>query len=312
MPLISVIIPAYNAETTLPAAIESVLSSTHDSLELIAVNDGSTDSTEQIISEYVAQDERVRLISKQNGGVSSARNAALDAARGDYVAFLDADDRVAPDAYEYMLNTLLDADADIVQCASLYGDSLVLCSPPSPVVIEGLSVSREAGIYLFGGACCKLFRRAILDGVRFSERYKVGEDVLFCLEAMKRARKTVLTDGVKYYYTDNPSSATHNLSDARYLSDHCDMLDFAEIHLSAPEVLDFLRTERIRWALNAISKMLRARTVFRDVEERARKTLRLSLKYAKGHIGFTKKDRMKMLMICYAYTLYKLLIPKSH
>ncbi len=105
-PLVSVIIPAYNAQSYLRATLDSVLEQTYDTLEVIVVDDGSDDDTQGIAQAYAARDARVRLLAKANGGVSSARNAGISAARGDYVAFLDADDVWHPEKIAAQMETL--------------------------------------------------------------------------------------------------------------------------------------------------------------------------------------------------------------
>ncbi len=113
---ISVIVPVYNMEQYLRQTIDSIINQSHKNLEIICVNDGSTDSSEDIIKEYASRDDRVLLVNKANGGLSSARNAGLEVTTSDYVAFVDADDWVEPQTYETMLTALLQNDVDMVSC----------------------------------------------------------------------------------------------------------------------------------------------------------------------------------------------------
>ena len=112
-PLISIIIPVYNAEKYLPNCLDSVINQTYKNLEIILVDDGSTDKSSEICDEYAQKDFRIKLIHKENGGVSSARNAGLALVSGDYIAWVDSDDFVAPDYIEYMYKLLKEYDADI-------------------------------------------------------------------------------------------------------------------------------------------------------------------------------------------------------
>ena len=105
-PLISVIVPIYDVESYLPKCVESVLRQTYTNLEIILVDDGSPDNSGKICDDFAARDPRVRVIHKENGGLSSARNAGLDAAHGEYITFLDSDDWIAEDAYEHLLSVL--------------------------------------------------------------------------------------------------------------------------------------------------------------------------------------------------------------
>ena len=113
-PLISVVIPAYNAELFLDETLESVLSQTYENWECIIVNDGSTDSTESVAKKWCEKDSRFRLTNKENGGLSSARNWGIKESKAEYIAFLDADDILTPDSLEVRINTLLKENVDLV------------------------------------------------------------------------------------------------------------------------------------------------------------------------------------------------------
>ena len=114
--LISVIIPIYNNEKYVEGCINSLLSQTYKNIEIIAVNDGSSDSTKNKLEALKERDDRIVVINKKNGGVSSARNSGLEAAQGDYIAFLDSDDEYLPDAFETMLS-VLDGNTDLLVCS---------------------------------------------------------------------------------------------------------------------------------------------------------------------------------------------------
>ena len=113
-PLISVVIPAYNAEQFLDETLESVLSQTYENWECIIVNDGSTDSTESVAKKWCEKDSRFRLTDKENGGLSSARNWGIKESKAEYIAFLDADDLYMPNFLEVCLETLIKKDVDLV------------------------------------------------------------------------------------------------------------------------------------------------------------------------------------------------------
>ena len=113
-PLVSVIIPVYNVERYLAQCLDSVINQTYPNLEIICVNDGSGDGSPDILRRYADEDARIQVIDKANGGVSRARNDALDCARGEYIMFVDSDDWVEPDACENAVNAMREYDADIV------------------------------------------------------------------------------------------------------------------------------------------------------------------------------------------------------
>ena len=116
-PKISIIVPVYNVEKYLSRCLESLLTQSFKDIEIIAINDGSTDSSLQILNNYAVKDDRLKVIDKANGGVSSARNAGIDAASGDYIGFVDPDDWIDSDMYEIMYQTAQTEKADIVMCS---------------------------------------------------------------------------------------------------------------------------------------------------------------------------------------------------
>ncbi|MGZ5551627.1 MAG: glycosyltransferase family 2 protein, partial [Nitrososphaeraceae archaeon] len=115
---ISIIIPVYNGVKYLPKCIDSVLNQTYKNLEIILVDDGSTDESGKICDTYSLKDNRIKVVHKQNGGLSDARNTGLKIATSEYIGFVDSDDFIESDMYEILLKTLYAYDADIVQCAS--------------------------------------------------------------------------------------------------------------------------------------------------------------------------------------------------
>ena len=129
MPKVSIIVPVYNAEKYLQECVESVLCQTLSDIELILVDDGSTDSSPTLCDQYAAQDRRVKVIHKPNGRAASARNAGLRAASGEYVAFVDADDWISPDMYEKMLQT--NADVTLCDYVRFQGEKLFPFTQPN-------------------------------------------------------------------------------------------------------------------------------------------------------------------------------------
>ena len=113
-PLISVIVPVYNSERSLEYSIKSLIEQTFDNIQIILVNDGSTDNSLELCRQLAEKDSRILVIDKKNGGVSSARNAGLDKSDGEYITFLDADDYACPTMLEHMYNEILKNNADIV------------------------------------------------------------------------------------------------------------------------------------------------------------------------------------------------------
>ena len=118
-PLISVIVPVYNVAAWLPRCVDSVLTQTYQNLEILLIDDGSTDASGEICDAYAEKDPRIRVIHKKNGGLSSARNAGLDVSNGQYIGFVDSDDWIEPEMYEKMLALMECNEAQLV-CAGRY------------------------------------------------------------------------------------------------------------------------------------------------------------------------------------------------
>ena len=115
--LISVIVPIYNVEKYLDRCVESIINQTYKNLEIILVDDGSPDNCTQMCDDYAKKDSRIRVVHKENGGLSDARNAGMEVATGEYVSFIDSDDYISLDFYETLFQTMIDNDSDIVECS---------------------------------------------------------------------------------------------------------------------------------------------------------------------------------------------------
>ena len=187
---ISVIIPVYNSEKTLPKCLDSLLSQSCDNIEIILVNDGSTDSSAEICKKYAFLHPEIKCLEKENGGVSTARNTALDIAQGDYITFVDSDDWVTPDYFESINGVLKDFDYDFIQFsqATVKGDER---SEKSVSVFD--SSNHEEIIHRIVSDMCKkhinspngkVYKRQIIEenAIRFKEDIEVGEDRTFNIQ----------------------------------------------------------------------------------------------------------------------------------
>lgn len=212
--MISIIIPAYNAQAYLRECLESVLAQSYTDWEAIIVNDGSTDSTLDIALSYAALDPRFRVITTENRGVSAARNVAIRASKGEWITFLDSDDSIVNDALSVLVRVTDRPDVDIV--AGGWGrqprevvDSISFIAARD--VIEGAFY--QTGIATLVGA--KLYRKEIFQEISFPENLRY-EDLLFFSDAFRHARTVALVPTVVYIYNDNPQSFINTFSPARF------------------------------------------------------------------------------------------------
>jgi glycosyltransferase involved in cell wall biosynthesis len=196
---LSVIIPIYNVEECLPKCIESVVNQTYKTIEIILVNDGSTDNCGQICDSYAKEDIRIKVVHKENGGLSSARNAGLNVANGRYIAFLDSDDWIDSEMYETLIALIEKHNADIAACGfkDIYPGETVFHSNTGEVTLYG----RESAINALVAernsvrfeVWNKVFKNEIIGDVRFKNK-QIFEDVYFDRRVLMRTNCVVYID----------------------------------------------------------------------------------------------------------------------
>ena len=251
-PIISIIVPVYNVEKYVKKCLDSILAQTLNNIEIIVVDDGSTDSSGTICDEYVKLDNRIHVYHKTNGGLSSARNYGIEKSTGRYLGFVDSDDYIEPDMYEVLLNNLQKYDADMSLCGlydiyngkprKLFLDNRTF----EATVEETIKIVLEAKITSVT-AVNKLYKRELFDDVRYPEG-KTAEDAFIILDLLMRCKKTVVTTIQKYYYVHRPGSITTVFFNVKTL----DVLDaynknYVIIKENYPKLVDVARM-RLCWA----------------------------------------------------------------
>ena len=218
-PLISVIIPVYNVEKYLHRCLDSVIAQTYQNLEIICVDDGSIDESGRICDQYAVRDARIKVIHQENQGLSAVRNRGLDAAEGEYIAFVDSDDYILEDMYKKMLDKLLNYNVDLCVCQWQYefsdGRQVVKRKNIDPT-IYGRKTSLEFARFLYRGnyengvvvaAWNKLYRRALLDTIHFEGR--IHEDDAFNGRIMAKNISVYVMEEQFYVYAQNGDSLTN-------------------------------------------------------------------------------------------------------
>lgn len=220
--LISIIVPVYNVSAYLGRCIDSILAQTYKNFEVILVNDGSTDDSGKVCDSYALLDSRVKVIHKENGGLSSARNAGIAIAQGEYLGFVDSDDWITSDMYEYLYSVLIQNQADIsvsacVRCEStIEGNNFILAQKSFSTIVYSqeeyikkfMKIDSQTIEYY---ACNKLYKKELLT----NDQYPVGktaEDVLGTYKALLKASKIAQSDKITYLYYVNPQSITASFS----------------------------------------------------------------------------------------------------
>ena len=222
MSKISIIVPVYNAAETLPDCLKSILSQQGVDFEVILINDGSTDDSGIVCDRLAATDPRVTAIHQLNGGVSSARNAGLEAATGEYVAFIDADDALLEGA----LKNMSTENADLVVAGYIKGN--LTCTPADDQLFEGaeqISSFLDASILmdkltLLNTVWCKLFRSDIIKsaGLKFDETLRYGEDKLFVLKYLTHVESVRTISTTVYDYIVREGSLSCDESSDKHLT----------------------------------------------------------------------------------------------
>lgn len=214
--LLSVIVTAYNIENYLPRCLDSLLRQSYEPLEIIVVDDGSTDDTPAICERYAGEHENITAIHRENGGPSAARNAGLKAAKGSYIGYVDGDDFVEPDMYRDMLKACLDKNAEIAICAYRQAGEGAEEIHPTGKVIEltreetlELYISGHEQYHIYHSVWSKLFRRELLSDISFREGRK-SEDIMYSTMALSKASKCVFLDTPYYNYMVDRSDSIMN------------------------------------------------------------------------------------------------------
>lgn len=223
---ISVIIPVYNTEQYLEKCIQSVLDQTYTNLEIICVDDGSTDNSGAILDAFAKKDERIKVIHKENEGVSEARNTALCVATGDWIGFVDSDDYIDKDMYSAMLAANEQQGADIISCGYYleYEDGCVVAENRKDVPAHAVDTKQflrfvyERDVYkgVASYLWTRLIKRELVYNADeklvhlFSDEFDVSEDLVFLAELMRDSKKSLYVDKPMYHYLQRENSACHD------------------------------------------------------------------------------------------------------
>lgn len=210
--LVCILVPVYNVEAYLPQCVESILGQTYKHLQVVLVDDGSTDGSWDVCKSYADKDGRVEAYHKDNSGVAVTRNYLLEKVKGDYVLFVDSDDWIEPDMVEELLSISKKYDADIVNCRSVIND--VLCDKSAPEIKE-LNLHEAIALFLEhrelrGSLCNKLVKTSLLHDMSFNCGISFGEDALFCWDILQHAQNVIMTKQEFYHYRMLDCSLTHS------------------------------------------------------------------------------------------------------
>ena len=249
---ISVIVPVYNSEKYLVECLESILDQTWKNLEIIVIDDGSTDCSGKICDDFALRDERIKVIHQDNHGVSYSRNVGLKNSTGELISFIDSDDTLDLDMYELLIGFMNEEKADIVHCGykHIVKDEIRFIHDTKRIYVQNTQEALEcfvSGRLFGGGLWTKLFCRDLIEDLSFRENLKINEDILFNFEAFAKAKKTVFVDYAKYNYIAHfGTSAVFRTSDEKKLKDSCSVAQYMYEKLKDGELKDIAAERYIR------------------------------------------------------------------
>lgn len=219
--MISIIFPVYNVSKYIEASLLSCLEQTYRDLEIIAINDGSTDESLNILQDYASRDHRIKIITQRNQGVAKARMVGLENSLGDFVCFVDSDDIIPKESISLLYEKIRVNDVDIVignYCECFENDyKRTYELPRNGVIGNGEYVDLILSEKVQWGVCGKLYKRELFDNAKLVS-FKLGEDAALLMQAIANASKIEFTNQCVYHYLQRIDSAVH-LKSANYLSD---------------------------------------------------------------------------------------------
>nr|WP_263325069.1 glycosyltransferase [Neobacillus sp. Marseille-Q6967] len=264
---ISIIVAAYNVENYIEKCLDSIITQTYKDLEIIVVNDGSTDKTQEKINAYSMTDKRIIIINKSNGGLSSARNEGLEIATGDYIGFIDGDDYISEEMYEILLKEIIENKCEIAICAVLkvYNTYTEKDSFINRSKVLNKKEAIQALIeenYIKHYAWNKLYKAELFTNIRYPEG-KLYEDIFTTYKLFAQANKIAYSNKIGYFYNQRQGSILRSKFNIKKLDCIQAFREFkAYIDSTTPE-LSYLLTWRINLSIiNSLLDMLKSESMY--------------------------------------------------
>lgn len=309
---ISIIVPVYNVEKYLNKCVDSILNQTFKEFELILVDDGSPDNSGAICDQYAKKDSRVKVIHKENGGLSSARNAGIEVAQGKYLGFIDSDDYIAEDMYELLYNNIIKEDADLSICGiyDVYEEKEVVEKERIKKTVSAL----EAMILIFEGnnisvhAVNKLYKRELFSAIRYPIG-KYHEDSFVIVDILDKCHSVVIDSIQKYYYVHRAESINTEKFSAKQF-DFIEAWELNEKTVSGRNpVLDKAAHQRVCFAnFLVLDKIIKSNATddFPEIKEIISYLKHNYFFILRNHV-FTLKRKISMSSLMISFKLYKIL-----
>lgn len=314
--LISVIVPIYNVEKYLQECLDSIINQTYKNLEIILVDDGSTDNSGIICNEYAKKDNRIKVIHKKNGGLSSARNAGMDECSvGGYITFVDSDDWLELDTYELAYKTIVDFNADIVaynffvdfKNTSLFDENFQQYCICDNEIVDKIYTNNYYSTVIWN----KLYKKDLFKDIRFPLNC-VFEYWYVYLPLLENCNKLVIVSDKMYHYRQRINSIVNSkVFDERYLN----IIDYSKkryqyIKENHPKLSDIAKEDVLRSYVTVAEKIsfstdaYEYKNVLKKIQSKLRSEI-FSVLFSNNHSNVSK---IKILVLAFNSKLYKFLL----
>lgn len=318
-PLISVIIPVYKTEQYLVRCVESVMRQTYANLEIILVDDGSPDGCPKICDEYASKDSRIKVIHKENGGLSDARNCGLDVATGDLIGFVDSDDFIKPEMFEVLCKSLYENSADISVCGIIkrFEDG---SEKPENAFTENVCLRGDKALEILleddkipSYFCNKLFKSDLFDGLRFPVGV-IYEDLAFSFYVFHRTKKVVCVKDNLYYYClrkDSTCAVTGAKQIYGLFNAFSKRYEFARSVKVEREISDVCLAKACVFAVQGITGILSGEKECDKYMTDIRAFLKKYRREIADNAGIERKRKTKIFLINNFYCVFRLFYGKE-
>ena len=218
---VSILVPCYNVEKYIKQCLDSIIHQTYTNLQIVLVDDGSSDNTLNILNDYALQDSRIEVYHQENQGVATARNVLLSKIKGDFFLFVDSDDWIELDMIEFLVGKVKETKADVITCGNVINDNPVSSEYNQKILLRNEAIERFLYHIEFRGSLCnKLVNSSLLHNCKFHCGISLGEDALFCWHFLQYANKVLFTNRQLYHYRMNNDSICHSSFGPKKLSAH--------------------------------------------------------------------------------------------
>lgn len=312
---VTVVVPVYNVEIYLNRCINSIINQTLKEIEIILVDDGSTDQSGKICDDYLEKDKRIKVIHQKNMGLSCARNAGIKIASADYICFIDSDDYIEIDMLEYLYEKALKYKSDIICCgfSSIYenGKKEKITIPNGDMFF---SIEEALDIHLLSGyidvvAWNKLYKTSLFDKIKYPDGM-LYEDMLTTYKLISQSKLISLHPDSKYFYCKRKNSigGTDFSEKTLKLVDACDQV--LKYVLNKYPHLENIRVSKIQWYIVVLNKMITANKVDKEFVKKIKKMIARDRKIILRNKYLNSMRKCQILLLLVNYKVYELFYKK--